>query len=559
MIGSFADLEIHASIRDAINATGITTPTPIQAQAIPILLAGNDVIGRARTGSGKTLAFAIPIIERCDPTSRAVQALVLVPTRELAIQVGGVIAPLARARNLQVTLLYGGRSLVPETQSLRVGPQIIVGTPGRIIDHLRQRSLSIGSLRILILDEGDEMLDRGFAPSVDRIIAHAPANRQTALFSATLPAWIVQTAARHLRQPVTVHAEITQEVPTEIEHIIYEMDNSVRLEALCTLLDGRGDGPVLVFGRTKHGIKKLAKQLQAYGYPVTALQGNMSQNARERAMLDFRTGTTPILLATNVAARGIDVHGIERVINYELPESAELFTHRVGRTGRMGLQGEAITFVTPGEADKWRQIERHLGRRLPRRMWQAGPPRERPVVQVQTEPSDRIQPAARRASADDSRKPRTSRPSGRAPAPRDSAPRRHVAGPGDAPAARDTAPRRHVAAAGDAPAARDVAPRRHVAAAGDAPARRVVPEAERTSEYRTNRRATEPFHRINSEQPLRPPARSGSAEPPVRAPRRLPGGAGATFEARAASGESRTQIDRRNHTRSEREPGSRQS
>ncbi len=526
MIGSFADLEIHASIRDAINATGITTPTPIQAQAIPVLLAGSDVIGRARTGSGKTLAFAIPIVERCDPTSRAVQALVLVPTRELAIQVGGVIGPLAKSRNLQVTLLYGGRSLVPETQSLRVGPQIIVGTPGRIIDHLRQRSLSIGSLRILILDEGDEMLDRGFAPSVDRIIAHAPANRQTALFSATLPAWIVQTAARHLRQPVTVHAETTQEVPAEIEHIIYEMDSAVRLEALCTLLDGRGDGPVLVFGRTKHGIKKLAKQLQAYGYPVTALQGNMSQNARERAMLDFRSGQTPILLATNVAARGIDVHGIERVINYELPESAELFTHRVGRTGRMGLQGEAITFVTPDEADKWRQIERHLGRRLPRRIWQAGPPRVRAVVPVQTEPSDRIQPAARNVVSEDSRRPRSSRPAERTGRPR---------GP------------------------RDAAPRPQPSSPVEMAPRRPVPDAPRTSEVRTNRRATEPFHRISREQTPRPPVRSGSLESPVQVRRHPQGGAGATSGVRAATGESRAPIDRQSRMRSEREPGNRQS
>jgi ATP-dependent RNA helicase DeaD len=347
---------------------GITIPTPIQAQAIPLLLNGEDVVGQARTGSGKTLAFALPLVERCDPAVRAVQALVLVPTRELAIQVGDVIEKLARVRRLRLTLLYGGRSLIPEARALAGGAQIVVGTPGRTLDHLRQGNLALQTVRIFVLDEGDEMLDRGFAPDVERILSRTPETRQTALFSATVPPWVMQTAARHLHDPALVRVDVT-ETPPDIEHVVYDVDANTRSQALRTLLDRRGDAPIIVFGRTKHGVKKLARQLEVEGFPVVSLQGNLSQKAREKAMADFRSGAMPILVATNVAARGIDVADVGQVINYEVPESAELFTHRVGRTGRMGKSGEAITFVTPEEAPKWRQIERVLGKTLPRRSW----------------------------------------------------------------------------------------------------------------------------------------------------------------------------------------------
>jgi ATP-dependent RNA helicase DeaD len=297
---------------------------------------------------------------------------VLVPTRELAIQVGEVLRRLAAAPGLRVTLLYGGRALAPERHALANGAQVVIGTPGRTLDHLRQGNLSLRQLRILVLDEGDEMLDRGFAPDVDRILSQTPAQRQTALFSATVPEWVMKTAARHLRNPVMVRVDQETETPPEIRHIVYEVDPAAKFSALRTLLDYRSDGPVLVFGRTKHGVRRLAHQLGTLGYPVAALQGNLSQNARERVMADFRSGGVPILLATNVAARGLDVAGIQQVINYELPDSAQLFTHRVGRTGRMGREGQAITFVTPEEGPKWRQIERALGHRLPRKTWPNG-------------------------------------------------------------------------------------------------------------------------------------------------------------------------------------------
>ncbi len=362
---SFAALGLRPAAVQTLAKLGIVAPTPIQAQSIPVLLQGHDLVGQARTGSGKTLAFALPLVERCDPTIRVVQALILAPTRELAIQVGGVIRQIGAERRLQVTLLHGGKSLVPERQSLASGTHVVVGTPGRTLDHLKQGSLSLRDVRVLVLDEADEMLDRGFAPDVERIISHTPTTRQTALFSATIPDWVSITAARHLRNPISIHVDPEEMPPAEIEHLVYEMDPGAKLDTLTRLLDRR-DGSILVFGRTKHGVKKLARQLVSQGYPVGSLQGNLSQGARERAVAAFRSGELPILCATNVAARGLDIEGIGQVINYELPESAELFTHRVGRTGRMGRRGEAITFVTPDDEPKLRQIERRLGRRLPR-------------------------------------------------------------------------------------------------------------------------------------------------------------------------------------------------
>ena len=365
----FRGMSLSDSMKAAISRMDISEPTPIQEKSIPRLLEGRDLVGQARTGSGKTLAFAVPMVEKCDPSARRVQGLVLVPTRELAIQVAEVTKALAWKRRLRVTLLYGGRSQKPEYDALKNGTHIVVGTPGRTLDHLRQGSLNLRSVRFLVLDEADEMLDRGFAQDVEAIIERTPSERQTALLSSTMPAWVSKTAKKHLRNPAKVSVDAELQAPPTVHHMVYTIERSQKIGALQTLLNERDDYPVIVFGRTKRGVRKLARQLDTLGYPVGALQGNLSQNARERVMADFRSGESPILVATNVAARGIDVEGVGQVINYDLPDSEILFTHRVGRTGRMGRAGEAITFITPDEEKKWGQLERGLDLHFTREVW----------------------------------------------------------------------------------------------------------------------------------------------------------------------------------------------
>lgn len=368
-VTSFHELRLQPATLTALTRLGLLTPTPIQAQAVPTLLAGRDVIGQARTGSGKTLAFALPAIEVVDPTVRHVQVLILVPTRELAIQVGSVLDQVGLERGVSAVLIFGGRAAGPQISALRRGAPIVVGTPGRLLDLLNQGALDLGHVRLLVLDEADEMLDRGFAPDVERILGRTPPTRQTALFSATVPAWVEETARTYLREPTWVMVDPNPEDAAPIEHLAYVVKVGEKLNALRTLLDQRGEGSIIVFGRTKHGIKKLAKILLAEGYPVGALQGNLSQGARDRVMEDFRSGRVQILLATNVAARGLDITSIAQVINIELPESSELLTHRVGRTGRMGRPGQAITLLDPDAAAKWRQLEKGLGRRVQSLPW----------------------------------------------------------------------------------------------------------------------------------------------------------------------------------------------
>jgi ATP-dependent RNA helicase DeaD len=366
---SFGDYRLSNASLTVLAQMGISDPTPIQAAVLPLLLDGRDVIGQARTGSGKTLAFALPLIEVVDPKLKQVQALVLTPTRELAVQVAGVIAELGAPRGLKTLMISGGRAFGPQRDELRRGVHVVVGTPGRVLDLLNQGAIWLDRVRFLVLDEADEMLDRGFAPDVERIIARTTPDRQTALFSATVPSWVKQTASKHLHDPETVTIVPEPGEVTQIEHLAFEIGGKDKMQVLQDLLDHRGDGSVIVFGRTKHGVNKLARRLQADGYPVAALQGNLSQNARDRVMDDFRNGQVPVLVATNVAARGLDVSHVAQVINIELPESPELLTHRIGRTGRMGRQGQAITLLGPEDLTKWRRLERGFTRPIRRAPW----------------------------------------------------------------------------------------------------------------------------------------------------------------------------------------------
>jgi ATP-dependent RNA helicase DeaD len=369
---SFRDFDLLKSSIQVLDKMGIVTPTPIQLQTIPLLLEGKDVVGQACTGSGKTLAFGLPLIQYVQPAQRCIQALVLVPTRELANQVGEILQALGRADGIKTAIVIGGRGIGPQETAVRQGAQIIVGAPGRVLDLIKRGTIRLDKLAFLVLDEADEMLDRGFMHDVKTILSYAPppSRRQTALFSATHPDWVDKNAAQFLFEPVRVKVEPEPDQRPKIEHIAQEIPEGSRWEVLRQLLDNR-DGLSIVFTRTKHGAKKLAKQLAASNYKADALQGNMSQNARDRVVDQFRKAEIDILVATNVAARGLDLDGVTQVINYELPETAELLTHRVGRTGRMGKSGTAISLITPTDRPKFLQFERTLGTRIQRQSFAA--------------------------------------------------------------------------------------------------------------------------------------------------------------------------------------------
>ena len=362
----FSDFDLRASSLEALRKLDIVEPTPIQAQAIPIMLEGADIIAQAHTGSGKTLAFGLPLMEQIDPDSRETQALVLCPTRELAAQVGDVLNKLAQPAGVDVLILYGGVGYQPQIDALRKGAHIVVGTPGRVLDHLQRRTLDLSRLIVLVLDEADQMLDKGFAPDVERIIKTTPLDRQTALFSATTPDWVKHVSAKYLYEPEMISIGTEIEAEPDIEHSIIEVWDGNKLGVLVNLLSIPTEGATLVFGRTRHGVINLARRLQKLGFEVEALQGDLGQPARDRIVKRFREGHLPILLATNVAARGLDMLNIERVINYDVPETSELFVHRVGRTGRMGRSGQAITIIAATDLQKIREIERNLDRRFTR-------------------------------------------------------------------------------------------------------------------------------------------------------------------------------------------------
>jgi len=388
---TFADFGLSPSILSSLEAAGFTTPTPIQAQAIPAVRDGHDLMGLAQTGTGKTGAFALPIIHRLAEAreraeARAPRALILVPTRELAVQIGADLDRFARPSGLRHAVVFGGVSQNPQAAALARGVDMLVATPGRLIDLLNQRLVRLDRAGILVLDEADRMLDMGFIRDVRRIVALLPSKRQSLLFSATMPREVEHLAAEILREPKRVQIAAERFDIERIDQRVYHVDAMRKRALLETLLDDPALSRVIVFTRTKHGANKVALQLERLGVATAAIHGNKSQNARQRALDDFKAGHARVLVATDVAARGIDVREVTHVLNYEMPNQPESYVHRIGRTARAGHRGIAISFCDGSERSYLTQIERLTGRKIA--------PQQLPTLKVSAAPPAEPRPQA---------------------------------------------------------------------------------------------------------------------------------------------------------------------
>ena len=375
---TFADLPLRKETIDALNQHGFTSPFPIQEMVMPIALADGDVIGQAKTGTGKTLAFGIPVIERViapndsdwaslehqgDP-----QVLVVVPTRELCVQVTKDIEELSFNRGIRTLAVYGGRAFEPQIEALQNGVEIVVGTPGRLLDLYRQGQLKLKNVSRVVLDEADEMLDLGFLPDVEKIFTSTPARQQTMLFSATMPGDIIALARRFMNQPVHIRTQDNEDegaVVSKIEQHVIRAHAMDKIEMLARILQADGRGPTIVFCRTKRTAQKTSDDLVERGFRAATIHGDLGQSAREKALNDFKAGKSDVLIATDVDARGIDIDGITHVINYQCPEDEKTYVHRIGRTARAGAHGIAVTFVDWDELARWKMIDTALVLGLP--------------------------------------------------------------------------------------------------------------------------------------------------------------------------------------------------
>jgi ATP-dependent RNA helicase DeaD len=356
---AFLDLGLSEAVVQSLRDVGYESPTPIQAATIPLLLQGNDLLGQAQTGTGKTAAFALPLLSRLDLGQRDPQALILVPTRELAIQVAEAFQKYAsHLRNFHVLPIYGGQSYTPQLNALKRGAHVIVGTPGRIMDHLERGTLALDGIRFVVLDEADEMLAMGFVDAIDAILSRTPRDKQVALFSATLPMAIRQISQRHLRAPREVTIKSKTSTATNIRQRYWLVSGMHKLDALTRILEVESFEGMLVFVRTKQSTLELAERLIARGFAAAALNGDIQQSQRERTIAQLKAGAIDILVATDVAARGLDVERISHVVNFDVPHDTESYVHRIGRTGRAGRSGEAILFIAPRERNMLRSIER---------------------------------------------------------------------------------------------------------------------------------------------------------------------------------------------------------
>jgi ATP-dependent RNA helicase DeaD len=361
---TFAQLGLRDSLVATLTALGYEAPTPIQARTIPVLLGGKDMIGQAQTGTGKTAAFALPMLQQLDVEAKETQALVLAPTRELAMQVAEAIHSYAKGMDVTVLPVYGGASIVLQMKHLARGAQIVVGTPGRLIDHLDRKTLRLDAVKMVVLDEADEMLKMGFIEEVERMLSLVPSPRQVALFSATMPDEVLRIAQRHLNDPEHVEVEHHALTAPDIEQRFLNVNEGQKLDVLTQILELEPSEAVLIFRRTKTGAAELAEKLEARGFAAVAMHGDMVQSARESVIRRLRSGQIEIVVATDVAARGLDVEQISHVINFDVPYDVEAYVHRIGRTGRAGRTGVATLFVTPKERRMMREIERYTGAQM---------------------------------------------------------------------------------------------------------------------------------------------------------------------------------------------------
>ncbi len=364
-LGTFESFKFNPSIEQAIQRAGYTAPTPIQAKAIPHILTGRDVIGLAQTGTGKTAAFMLPAFERLiKHPGRGVRVLIIAPTRELVDQINETVRTLGANLRLRSTTIYGGVAMGPQVYKLRAGVEIVVACPGRLLDHIQQRTIDLRNVEMLVLDEADHMFDMGFLPTIQQILRVLPNQRQSLLFSATMPKEIERLAANATRDPITVRISNTAPVET-VAHSLFRVQPEKKPDLLFKLLPKMEARSVLIFTRTKHRAKRLAQQLQKLNHRATALHGNLSQNRRQEALHGFRKGRFSVLVATDIAARGLDISEVSHVINFDIPDTVEAYTHRIGRTGRAARTGDAYTFVTHEDTGMVRALERVLGYKIP--------------------------------------------------------------------------------------------------------------------------------------------------------------------------------------------------
>lgn len=363
----FSEFGLDTKVLRAITEMGFEESTPIQEKTIPLALEGKDLIGQAQTGTGKTAAFGIPLVSRIDPQEEKIVALIMCPTRELAIQVAEEISKLGRFKGIRSLPIYGGQDIVKQIRALKKKPQIIIGTPGRLLDHINRKTIKLDSVNTVVLDEADEMLDMGFMDDIQSILQLVPSDRHTMLFSATMPENIKRLAKQFLTEPEHVSVIPKQVSAPLIAQAYIEVQEKQKFEALCRLLDMEAPELAIIFGRTKRRVDELSEALQKRGYSAEGLHGDLSQNQRDNVMRKFRDGSIDVLVATDVAARGLDVSGVTHVINFDLPQDPESYVHRIGRTGRAGREGAAWTFVTPREIDHLHFIERVTRHRIARK------------------------------------------------------------------------------------------------------------------------------------------------------------------------------------------------